>query len=91
MIAGSDAAFGSYPFGQFWRELECFTEIGMTPIRALLAGTRDVAEAIGVSDIAGTLEVGKEADLLVVKGNPVQDIKALAQVEAVFQSGAKVK
>jgi imidazolonepropionase-like amidohydrolase len=90
MIPGSDAGFGWYPFGEFWRELECFSEIGMTPMRAILTGTHDAAEAIGASDITGTLEVGKEADLLVVKGDPSLDITALGQVLAVFQGGTKV-
>lgn len=91
LIPGTDAAFGWYPFGQLWRELECFAEVGMSPMRALLAATRDSAEAIGVSSITGTLEVGKEADVLVVQGNPAEELRALTQVLTVFLGGTEVR
>ncbi len=91
MIPGSDSGFGWYPFGGFGYELECLTEVGYSPMRAVLAGTKDAAEAIDVSDIVGTLEKGKEADLLVVDGNPAEDIKAIRQVLAVFQGGTQVR
>ena len=91
MIAGSDAGFGWYPMGQLWRELECFSQIGMSRPAALLSSTRDGAAAIGVSQFTGTLEPAKEADLLVVEGNPADDLGALAHVLAVFQGGAEVE
>ena len=59
-------------------------------MRAILAATRDASKAIGVSDIVGTLEKGKEADILVVDGNPAQDIAAVRDVLAVFQGGSMV-
>ena len=56
----------------------------------MLAGTRDSAKSIGLGDTAGTLEPGKPADILVVDGNPDQDIKALWKVVAVFLEGELV-
>ena len=90
LIPGSDAGFGWYPFGGFGYELECLVLGGFTPMRAILAATREASEAIGVSDLVGTLKEGKEADLLVVDGNPADDIKAIRNVLAVFQGGSQV-
>ena len=91
LIPGTDSGFGWYPFGKFGYELECLTDVGFTPMRAIRGATRGGAEAIGVSDIVGTLETGKEADLLVVEGDAAVDIKAIRDVLAVFQGGAQVR
>ena len=89
-IGGSDCGWGTYPFGQFHKELGALTTVGLSTKQALLAGTRDAAEAVGLRDIIGTLEPGKEADLLVVEGDPSQNIDDLARVVAVFQAGELV-
>ncbi len=91
LVPGTDSGFGWYPFGGFQYELECLDMAGMSPMKVIQAATRQASEAIAVSDIVGTLEKGKEADLLVVTGNPAQDIKALHNVEAVFQGGVQVR
>jgi imidazolonepropionase-like amidohydrolase len=57
-------------------------------MQAILAGTRDNAVAMRVSDITGTIETGKAADLLLVEGNPVEDIAALRRVLGVFHEGS---
>ena len=90
LIPGTDSGFSWYPFGGFGYELECLVLAGFTPMRAILASTRDASKAIDVSDIVGTLEKGKEADILVVNGNPAQDIAAVRDVLAVFQGGSVV-
>ncbi len=90
-IPGSDSGFGWYPMGRFVDELECLVLAGLSPTKVLLAATRDSAKAFGVSRITGTLERGKSADLLIVNGDPTQDIMALANVVAVFSEGRKVK
>ncbi|MFV0434181.1 MAG: amidohydrolase family protein [Leucobacter sp.] len=51
---------------------------GMTPMQAIVAGTRTSAELCGVADKLGTLEAGKLADVVVVKGDPLADIDSLA-------------
>ena len=91
LIPGTDSGFSWIPFGRFGYELECLVLAGFTPMRAILAGTSDASKAIGVSDIVGTLEKGKEADVLVVNGNPAQDIEAIRDVLAVFQGGSRVR
>ena len=90
VIGGSDSAWGVYPMGGFVHELECLVEAGFSPSQAVQAGTRESAKSIGLGDTAGTLEPGKPADILVVDGNPDQDIKALWKVVAVFLEGGLV-
>ena len=89
-IGGSDCGWGTYPFGQYHKELRAMTTVGLSDKEALLAGTRDAAEAVGLGDRIGTLEPGKEADLLVVEGDPSQNIDDLARVVAVYQAGERL-
>ena len=90
MIGGTDCGWGTYAFGRFHDELNDMVEAGLSTSQALLASTRDAADALGLLDQIGTLEAGKEADLLVVDGDPTQDINHLASTVAVFKDGAKV-
>ena len=91
LAPGSDSGFTWYPFGQFVHELEYFTHVGMPTMKAIQAATRDAAKTIGISSITGTLEPNKAADVIVVNGNPADNISALSDVQAVFVEGAKVK
>ena len=90
LVAGSDCGWGVYPFGQFAHEISALAEAGLTPMEAILAGTRNCAQAIDILGQVGTVEAGKEADLLVVEGDPVEDIAALNKVVAVFNGGQMV-
>jgi imidazolonepropionase-like amidohydrolase len=60
-------------------ELEVYVELGMTPMEAILTTTRDAADAIGLGEKIGTLEVGKYADMVAVDGDPLQDIRVLQE------------
>ena len=91
MIGGSDCGWGAYPFGQFHRELESMVEVGMPTEQAFLSGTREAAKALGLGGEVGTVEVGKDADLLLVEGDPTQDLKVLENVVAVFRAGERVR
>jgi cytosine/adenosine deaminase-related metal-dependent hydrolase len=62
----------------------------MSPMQAIEAVTRVPAEACGISQIVGTLEPGKNADIVVVQGNPLDDVGNLANVEVVFRDGVQV-
>ena len=91
LAAGSDCGWGVYPFGQFAHEIGAMVEAGLTPMQGILSGTRNCAEALRIIDRVGTVEAGKEADLLVVEGNPAEDITDLTRVAAVFKAGRLVR
>jgi imidazolonepropionase-like amidohydrolase len=63
--------------------------IGMTNSQALTTTTATAAEVCGVADRTGTLEPGKDADILVLAGDPLQDISAIHNVVAVFARGER--
>jgi len=84
LAVGTDA---DNPRATVARECELLTEIGMTPMEAIVAATRTPAEALQVGSELGTIEAGKLADLVIVRGNPLQDIRSLARVEHVIQGG----
>jgi imidazolonepropionase-like amidohydrolase len=66
----------------------------MTSMRAIEAATRSAATLLGLEHELGTIETGKEADLLLVNGNPLDDISLLEEptnIEWVIQGGKIVK
>ena len=90
LACGSDSAWGHYPMGGFQSEIEAHVEAGMSPMEAIVSATSDSARSCRVDDVAGTLEPGKQADVLVVDGDPSQDIRALRNVIDVLQAGRVV-
>ncbi len=74
-----------------WREIKVHVDMGMTPQRAIAAATRINAQIIGKGRELGTIEPGKIADIIVVKGNPLFDIVALSSVEIVVKDGTVFK
>jgi imidazolonepropionase-like amidohydrolase len=72
------------------RELELLVEAGLTPMQAISAATRVAAESLGQEARLGTLEVGKLADLVILGGNPLEDIRQVRQVEVVLRDGQTV-
>ncbi|MFG1793937.1 amidohydrolase family protein [Nocardia sp. NPDC049149] len=87
IIAGSDASFGGvYAGSGLIRELELLVAAGLTPREAITAATVTPAATLH-ADTIGTIEPGKAADLLVVAGDPLADIAALRQVDAVLRDG----
>ena len=71
-------------------EMECLVGAGWTPHEALEAATLGSAAGIGRDREVGSLEPGKFADMVVVRGDPTQDIIAMRQVECVFLGGKAV-
>ena len=90
LVGGSDCGWSYYPFGDFQGEVMSLHSAGLTRIEAIHAGTRSPAAALGISDTIGTIEAGKAADLLVVNGDPSQDLESLRDVVAVFKAGKRV-
>ncbi len=94
MATGSDGPRpGALP-GTTALELELMVDAGMTPMQALEAATRAGAEVLGLADRVGTLEPGKLADLVVVDGDPLDDIRVLrdpARIRMVVKGGEVVR
>ncbi len=73
------------------REFRYMIAEGMAPMDAIVAATRNGAEALGMEDRLGTIEAGKLADVIVVAGNPLADPDALKRVYAVIKGGVRYK
>lgn len=74
-----------------WREIKVHVDMGMSPLRAISAATRINARIIGRQRELGTIEPGKLADIIVVKGDPLFNITALGHVETVLKDGVVLK
>lgn len=90
IITGSDSSWGDYRLGNTVYETECLVRAGLSPMKAILSVTSEAARSIGIDGVTGTLEPQKEADVIVVGGNPAEDINALWNVEEVFLGGERV-
>jgi imidazolonepropionase-like amidohydrolase len=77
IFAGTDSC-NTMPFGRHARELGLLVEVaGMSAMQALVAATSAAARALAIEDDTGSLVPGKSADLLVVSGDPLQDVTIL--------------
>ncbi len=89
LLAGCDpTGYGSIlpGFGDE-RNLELLVEAGFTPEQAIQIYTQNGAKYLGREDRIGTIAVGKQADLVIVTGDPAKDISAVENVETVFKKG----
>ena len=78
VTTGSDSGFIFQLYGfAYIRELELLREAGFHPLEVIRAATLNGAEALGLEDAIGTIEVGKQADLIVLDENPLINLKAL--------------
>jgi imidazolonepropionase-like amidohydrolase len=73
--------------GRMADEIAALVGIGIPPGDVLIAATRSGAELCGLGDRLGTVEPGKLADLIVVDGNPLEDVSALRRIKMVMQNG----
>jgi imidazolonepropionase-like amidohydrolase len=90
-LCSSDAGVGpNKPHDVLPQGVVGLLRIGMTNAQALTATTAVAAQVCGIADTTGTLEPGKDADLVAVRGNPVEDINAIHNVAAVFVRGTQV-
>ena len=78
VTTGSDSGFIFQLYGfAYIRELELLREAGFHPIEVIRAATLNGAEALGMDDQIGSIEIGKKADLLIVEENPLENLKIL--------------
>ncbi len=93
--AGVPVAFGTdagvFEHGRNAEEFQLMVDAGLSPREALLAATRNAAEALGMSEELGTVEAGRWADLVAVRGNPLDDVSVLEDVGFVMKEGVVYK
>jgi len=86
LVLGTDSMHGEMAF-----EVQTAIRFGVSPKDALLAATARGAEALRIESRTGTLEPGKDADLIAVEGNPLEDPGALERVVFVMQGGTQYR
>jgi imidazolonepropionase-like amidohydrolase len=89
---GNDS--GSLPgvqVGMPIKEILLMHEAGMTPMQVIVSATSHAARVCGLEDRLGTLEPGKLADVLVVEGNPLEDLQTLANARLVIRQGIIIR
>ena len=94
IAAGTDAGTPFNRHGDNLQEIKRLVEIGLSPIEALKAGTHLAAQVLGLEEELGLIEEGKLADLVAVKGSPLDDVGLLTEPEKislVMRSGRTIK
>jgi imidazolonepropionase-like amidohydrolase len=92
MMVGSGVDGSTYAHGTQALDFEALVKrAGMTPARAIQAGTINNAEVLGWSDRVGSIEKGKYADLIAVSGDPLADITELQRVRFVMKGGKVIR
>ena len=87
VVTGTDCGMpGVYP-NMLWREICLLHERGLSKMEAVKAATSRAAELLGVEAAVGSVEPGKQADLILVRGNPMEDLSALRAVDLVMKEG----
>ncbi|NOX68940.1 MAG: amidohydrolase family protein [Gammaproteobacteria bacterium] len=89
MAFGTDA--GVYPHGNNGKQFAYMVQYGMTPMEAIQAATVNAAELLGWPGDVGAIESGSYADLIAVRGNPLEDIRELEDVRFVMKGGEVFK
>jgi len=89
LVVGTDPTGGGgvVPGYSNQRALELLVDAGFTPLEAITIGTRNGARYLGREDRIGTISVGKQADLVILNGDPSRSIGDLRKVELVFRQG----
>ena len=93
--AGVKIAFGTdagvYAHGKNWLEFVYMSEAGMPILECIQSATVNAADLLGVSDILGSIEKGKYADIIAVDGDPTKDVQVMGKVSFVMKNGVVYK
>ncbi|HEY6757000.1 MAG TPA: amidohydrolase family protein [Nitrososphaera sp.] len=88
ILSGSDIPnFGLVPGASLHNELELLAEAGIKPLDVIEIATNNGAKALGIDDIVGTIQPEKQADMIVLSANPLENISNTKQIEAVMVDG----
>ncbi len=82
---GTDA--GVQKHGTNWKEFVYMVENGMSEMKAIQSATMETAKLLRIDDKLGSIEEGKLADMIAVKGNPIDDISILENIEVIIKDG----
>jgi imidazolonepropionase-like amidohydrolase len=84
IVSGTDQTVPGFSLD---REIELHVQAGFTPMEAIQSATVVAAQAMGMEKESGTIEAGKRADVILVDGNPLENISDIRKVSAVFAAG----
>lgn len=87
IVTGADTQYGPESLSRISGEVMHLVDLGLTPVEALRSATSIAAELLGLGGKTGAIQPGLEADLIVVERNPLQDVRALADVLVVISNG----
>jgi len=88
ILAGTDAGVPEVDFDQLPFSIKLLVdEIGITNYDAIKAGTSEAARALGVDNEVGTVEKGKLADIIIINGDPLEDLEALKRIVMIIKDG----
>jgi imidazolonepropionase-like amidohydrolase len=88
IMSGSDIPnFGLVPGISLHHELELLADAGIPPLEVIKIGTKNGAEALGILDYVGTIEDGKQADIIILDANPISNIRNIGAIEGVIEDG----
>ena len=88
ILSGTDIPnFDLVPGASLHHELELLVEAGIPPLEVIKIATRNGAQALGIEEEVGTIESGKQADMIILSDNPVDDISNTKKIEAVINNG----
>jgi imidazolonepropionase-like amidohydrolase len=82
---------GEFELGIPMYEIEQMSKAGMTPMQIIVASTQNAAIVSGIDDQVGTLETGKIADVLVISGNPLDNLQNLTNIRLVIHNGMIIR
>jgi imidazolonepropionase-like amidohydrolase len=87
LATGTDTGEVGVTADLVWREIVLLHDHGASPMAAIQAATSSAARLLGIADEVGTVEAGKQADLVLVEGDPLSDLRRLAEPAVVIQAG----
>ncbi|MFL6447468.1 MAG: amidohydrolase family protein [Bryobacteraceae bacterium] len=90
---GTDSGANPYRVPGFaeHRELQLLVDAGLSPLEAIHCATQSTAAMLHIDEKTGTIQAGKQADLLVLNGDPSKDIANTEKIEMIFHNGRQVK
>jgi imidazolonepropionase-like amidohydrolase len=88
LLSGSDIPnFGLVPGASLHNELELLVEAGIKPLEVIEIATNNGATALGIDEIVGTIQPQKQADMIILSANPIENISNTKKIEAVLVDG----